>query len=240
MSTYGITAAGEWSNAINDCGLYVTGVTSGTLYEGTKDPTQPRLGSCSKWIDYSTWDESIKAGLRDFSASSMDALGDSFFWTWRIGEASSGKVESPFWSYKLAIQEGWALTDPRTSAGQCQRLGSTGNSFYATGGTLSGAKVGAGVVDAIAEVPSLSTYAWPPAAIGLFNDTSTLPLYPATGPIPTLPVPSQPVATPAPTHTADFGTGWMNSADNGLMHVPIAGCAYPDPWNASNAAIPVC
>lgn len=34
-SGLGFTAAGEWSNAINDCGLFVNGVGLGTRYEGT-------------------------------------------------------------------------------------------------------------------------------------------------------------------------------------------------------------
>lgn len=34
-SGMGFTAAGEWSNAINDCGLNVNGVGLGTRYEGT-------------------------------------------------------------------------------------------------------------------------------------------------------------------------------------------------------------
>lgn len=243
MSSFGITAAGEWSHAINDCGLYVNAVGRGTRYEGTFPGTTTRLGDCARWNDYSTWDASIKSGLRDLSASTMDALGDWFFWTWRIGEATSGKVEAPFWSYKLAIQEGWALADPRTSRGQCQRMGSQGNSFYASGGTMSGAQIGVGVVDAIAEVPSLGSFQWPPAAIGLFPNAATLPTYTATGPIPTLPVPSQPVAPPSqPTATAttDFGTGWSNTADQGLMHVPAPGCAYPNAWDANNAAVPAC
>ncbi|KIM27166.1 glycoside hydrolase family 5 protein [Serendipita vermifera MAFF 305830] len=242
MSAFGITAAGEWSHAINDCGLYVNAVGRGTRYEGTFPGFTAVLGDCARWNDYTTWTPATKAGLRDLSASTMDALGDWFFWTWRIGESlATGKVEAPFWSYKLAIQEGWAVTDPRTSEGQCRRLGSAGNSYYAGGGgTFTGAQIGQGVVDAIAEVPSLASFTWPPAAIGGFPNAAVLPTYTATGPVPTLPVPSQPQATPAPTGTTDFGTGWNNAADNGLMHVPIPGCAYPNAWDANNAAVPNC
>ena len=240
MSAFGITAAGEWSHAINDCGLYVNAVGRGTRYEGTFPGFTTKLGDCARWNDYTTWDAATKSGLRDLSSATMDALGDWFFWTWRIGEASSGKVEAPFWSYKLALQEGWALTDPRTSKGQCTRMGSTGNSFVASGGTFSGAQIGAGVVDAIAEVPSLASFTWPPTEVGLFANAATLPTYTPTGPVPTLPVPSQPNATPAPTGTTDFGNGWTNAADTGLMHVPVPGCAYPNAWDANNAAVPVC
>ncbi|KIM27158.1 glycoside hydrolase family 5 protein [Serendipita vermifera MAFF 305830] len=241
MSSYGITAAGEWSYAINDCGLYVNSVGQGTRYEGTFPGYSGALGSCSRWNDYTTWTPAIKAGLRDVGASTMDALGDSFFWTWRIGEsAATGKVEAPFWSYKLALEEGWAVTDPRTTVGHCQSLGSSGNSFYAAGGSFTGAQLGQGVTDAIAEVPSLASYTWPPLEVGLVGNAALLPTYTATGPIPTLPVPSQPVGTPAPTAVTDFGTGWNNPADTVLMQVPIPGCAYPNAWDANNAAVPVC
>ncbi|KIM27156.1 glycoside hydrolase family 5 protein [Serendipita vermifera MAFF 305830] len=240
-SSFGITAAGEWSYAINDCGLYVNAVGKGTRYEGTYAEGLPNLGSCGRWNDYTTWDATVKAGLQQVSASTMDSLGDWFFWTWRIGESSAtGKVEAPFWSYKLSIQEGWAVTDPRTSVGQCQRLGSVVNAFYTNGGALSSAQVGQGVTDAIGGVASLGTHPWPPTEVGLFANAALLPTYTATGPIPTLPVPSQPSGTPAPTATTNYGSGWANPADTELMHVPINGCAYPNAWNATTADIPSC
>ncbi|KAG8807447.1 hypothetical protein FRC17_004454, partial [Serendipita sp. 399] len=43
LNGFGLTAAGEWSFAINDCGLYVNAVGGGTRYEGTFDG-KPRLG----------------------------------------------------------------------------------------------------------------------------------------------------------------------------------------------------
>jgi glucan 1,3-beta-glucosidase len=82
-SAFGITTAGEWSFAINDCGLYVNAVGKGTRYEGTFDGNA-RIGDCAPWNDYSTWDQSIKDGLKSLGMSTMDVLGDSFFWTWKI------------------------------------------------------------------------------------------------------------------------------------------------------------
>jgi glucan 1,3-beta-glucosidase len=79
----GITTAGEWIFAINDCGLYVNTVGKGTRYEGTFDGNA-RIGDCAPWNNYSTWDQSIKDGLKSLGMSTMVALGDLFFWTWKI------------------------------------------------------------------------------------------------------------------------------------------------------------
>ncbi|KAG8764321.1 hypothetical protein FRC15_007690, partial [Serendipita sp. 397] len=160
LNAFGLTGAGEWSFAINDCGLYVNAVGMGTRYEGTMDG-KPRTGDCAPWIDYTTWDQSTKDSLRGLGLSSMDSLRDSFFWTWRIGESTRGRVEAPFWSYKLAIQEGWAPANPRDSAGQCAKLGSTVNG-YVPGSLQSWQVGGAGA----GTVPSLDSYPWPPTEIG--------------------------------------------------------------------------
>jgi glucan 1,3-beta-glucosidase len=246
-SAFGITTAGEWSFAINDCGLYVNAVGKGTRYEGTIEGNA-RIGDCAPWNDYSTWDQSIKDGLKSLGMSTMDALGDSFFWTWKIGPSlATGKIQAPFWSYQLGLEQGWAAPDPRTSKGNCARIGGPGNSFYGGGGTYSGAQIGVGVTDAIANVPTLHTYPWPPAAIGSIANAATLPTYTATGPVPTLPVSvadgvqvTGTASVPQPTATVSLGNGWANPADTGLMHVPIPGCAYPNQWDANNAAAVTC
>ena len=74
MSAFGLTAAGEFSNAINDCGLYVNGVGLGTRYEGTYTGSWPKVGDCSPWEDYSTWSQSLKDSTKQFALASMDAL----------------------------------------------------------------------------------------------------------------------------------------------------------------------
>ena len=75
MSAYGLSTAGEFSNAINDCGLWVNGVNLGTRYEGnyTGGPW-PVIGSCEPWTDYQSWNASMKADIQQFALSSMDAL----------------------------------------------------------------------------------------------------------------------------------------------------------------------
>ena len=96
-SAFGPTVAGEFSNAINDCGLYLIGVNQSANYgEG-----------CEYWMDANGWSDATKEGLLNFALASMDALGDYFFWTWKVGNSSiTGKVEAPFWSYKLGLDNG--------------------------------------------------------------------------------------------------------------------------------------
>ncbi|KAG8826365.1 hypothetical protein FRC18_010071 [Serendipita sp. 400] len=232
LNTFGMTTAGEWSHAINDCGLYLNAVGRGTRYEGTFESTVA-IGSCDTWNDYASWTQATKDALKQFSMSSMDALQNWFFWTWRIGESSAtGKVMTPFWSYKLALQEGWAPTDPREAAGQCSRLGVDIGSFS---GTLQSWQVGGAGAGTI---PTLDTYPWPPISIGGAEGAAAvaaLPVYTRTGDIVTLPGPT---FSSAPT--ASVGNGWANAADTTPMAVPIAGCTYPDPWDALSAVAPAC
>ena len=80
MGAFGLTTAGEFSNAINDCGLFVNGVNLGTRYEGnyTGGPW-PRIGSCEQWTDYTTWSADMKQDIKQFALASMDALQVSSF-----------------------------------------------------------------------------------------------------------------------------------------------------------------
>ncbi|KAG2012277.1 exo-beta-1,3-glucanase [Coprinopsis cinerea AmutBmut pab1-1] len=69
----GVTIGGEFSGALNDCGRYIreVGVTS--------DHPQCRL-----YDDWENWTDELKAGLQNFILASMDAIGDFFFWTWKV------------------------------------------------------------------------------------------------------------------------------------------------------------
>jgi len=60
-----------------------------------------------------------------------------------------------------------------------------------------------------------------------------LPTYTPTGKVTTL---FAPTFTAAPS--AVVGDGWNNTADNALAYVTVAGCSYPDSWNAVNATLP--
>jgi hypothetical protein len=74
MGAFGLSAAGEFSNAVTDCGLWVNGVGLGTRYEGTYTGTWPVVGNCTSWTDWQTWDATMKTGIMNFALASMDAL----------------------------------------------------------------------------------------------------------------------------------------------------------------------
>lgn len=74
QSAFGITIVGEFSSAVNDCGLWVRGVGGQVAYGG----------DCSVWEDASAWDQATKDGLKQFVLSSMDAFQNYFYWTWKV------------------------------------------------------------------------------------------------------------------------------------------------------------
>lgn len=74
MSAFGLTTAGEFSNAVNDCGLYLNNVGAGTRYEGTYATGETAVGNCSTWLNYQSYNDSMKTSIRQFALSSMDAL----------------------------------------------------------------------------------------------------------------------------------------------------------------------
>ncbi|TFY57321.1 hypothetical protein EVG20_g8595 [Dentipellis fragilis] len=63
QSAFGVTIAGEYSNAINDCGTYVNGVGNGPKF----------AGDCTPFINWQSWNATFKQGLLDFATASMDA-----------------------------------------------------------------------------------------------------------------------------------------------------------------------
>lgn len=153
----------------------------------------------------------------------------------QIGNSTAGHVEAPLWSYQLGLENGWMPTDPRQIIGTCGSLGVKGVQFdgnyhpWQTGG------VGAGTIVASA---TARFGQWPPISLnGLDNaaDATLLPTYTSTGPVATLPPPT---LTASATHSIDLGDGWYNTADTGLGATPIAGCSYPDPWDAVGVPIP--
>ena len=72
---FGVSVAGEWSAAINDCGLWVNNVGSGSRYDGSyAGYTGPTGGSCDPWNNWQSWSQDTKDGLQQFVQASMDAL----------------------------------------------------------------------------------------------------------------------------------------------------------------------
>ncbi|KAL0575635.1 hypothetical protein V5O48_006339 [Marasmius crinis-equi] len=219
MAAFGLSSAGEWSNAVNDCGLWLNGIPEGTRYDGTYTPSKTTaVGSCDKWTDWEKYSDATKDEIMKFAMASMDGLQNWFFWTWKIGASSkSNKVESPAWSYSLGWKNGWMPKDPRQADGAC------GNTSPFTGT----------ITDGSGQV-ALGQYPWPPASITMAGDTPTnLPHYTNTGSIPTLTPATYTVSGAKPTKTVDMGSGWNNANDKTGYVAEIQGCKYPDAWVGS-------
>ncbi|KAJ6528915.1 glycoside hydrolase superfamily [Mycena capillaripes] len=227
-SQFGVTVAGEFSNGFNDCGLYLTGVNGSQSYGG----------DCSLWMDASTWNSTVIAGVREFALASMDALQDWFFWTWKIGKAANGVVQSPLWSYQLGLEGGWMPTDPRTAHGKCAAVGVEAAPFA---GTFSAWQTGGAGAGTIAASSTDEFGVWPPATISNVDaDVLTLlPTYTATGSVPTLTyVTPTGSGSAAPSATASIGDGWFDKGDTAPGVTAVAGCTYPAAWIALSLPAP--
>jgi glucan 1,3-beta-glucosidase len=241
QQSFGLTTAGEWSLAINDCGQWVNGVDLGDRFGGTFAGSTG-VGNCDTWNNWPAWSPAIRRGFLDLTLTSMDALQNYFFWTWKIGNSTrTGKVEAPFWSYSLGLAQGlvsreknircmsdllshsWIPTDPRDAVGACARAGVVGNQYDGTPAPWQIGGTGAGNIPA----SNLAALAWPPAMIAEGGPVAALPRYTPTGPNPTLPGPTQPAGA---TSSIDFGNGLHNPQATGGAYVPIVGCTYPDAW----------
>ena len=229
MTDFGMTSAGEFSNAVTDCGLWLNNVNEGTRYEGTYsvDGPWPSQGSCTEWTDWQNWDQQTKDATMTFAMASMDALQNWFFWTWKIGASSrSGQVESPAWSYQLGLEQGWMPKDPRQAVGAC------GNSNpwtpplqpWQTGGTGAGSNI------------QSSGLQWPPVSITSGGPVASLPSYTPTGTIVSLPGPT--FTQSSGSDAINVGNGWNNPSDTRGMYVQIQGCTYLDPWVGPSATPP--
>ncbi|TFK51805.1 glycoside hydrolase family 5 protein [Heliocybe sulcata] len=233
MSAFGLTAAGEWSNAVTDCGKWLNGVGQGARYDGSFVGSTA-VGSCDTWTNWPAWDSDMKSGIKTFALASMDALQNWFFWTWKIGNSTeTGKVESPAWSYQLGLQNGWMPTDPREAVGVC------GDSAPWQPPLAPSATGGSGAGQIAASVSA--SLAWPPTTVsnvgGGLGAGTDLPTYTPTGTVPTLTAETFSSATG--TATINAGNGWANSQDTAGMMVPISTCSYPDPWVGPGATPPV-
>ncbi|KIY53213.1 glycoside hydrolase [Fistulina hepatica ATCC 64428] len=236
-SAFGVTVAGEFSCATNNCGLFLNGVGGISSYGG----------DCSFWEDASQWNASVIAGLQEFSRAQMDAFGDWFYWTWKVGESTSSIVESPLWSYKLGLELGFIPSDPRTALGKCAAIGVAGTQFS---GTYAASATGALGTDpaSYALVSSASAYGmtWPPATVsgvdGATAAGSELPTYTATDVVSSLPaiVTLTVMATDSKesAYTISAAVGWYDSQDTASAPTPVASCSYPDAWDATTVGLP--
>ncbi|KAF8641456.1 hypothetical protein AX16_009968 [Volvariella volvacea WC 439] len=223
MGYFGVTLGGQFSAAINDCGLWLNGIESFTRYP-----------DCHVWNDWTVWPQETIDALRQGTLATMDALQNWFYWTWKIGNSTVlGNASVPMWDYRLGREHGWIPRDPRESIGHCEHV--LRNSSRFNGGHPSTATGGAGAGTIISEQTLL--YQFPPHGLGprfsLTEQMSMVPTYTATG---------TPITLPGPTFTAapdvDVGSGWYNPSDDSPAFVPVQGCIYPNPWNAVTQTLP--
>lgn len=104
---HGPTFVGEWSQADNDCTLYLNNVGAGTRWEGTLElgegPACPGNVNCTcskSNADPSTYNAGYKQFLLDFAEAQMEVFESeggwgSFYWAW-----DTEQLESSQWSYK--------------------------------------------------------------------------------------------------------------------------------------------
>lgn len=220
QSTFGVITAGEWSVAVNDCGLFVDGVGKPVAYGG----------DCTQWDNWESWDQTTKDDLKTFALATMDALQNWFFWTWKIApSAVDGAVRAPFWSYKLGLEQGWLPTDPREAVGACASLGQPPTvPFSGTFQPWQTGGVGAGQM----QPEATATLSWPPTSLNSnYPVAQYLPTYTPTGTHTTLSVPAITAVYP--------GDGWFDDQDQAALYVPIASCSYPDAYGGALMPQPV-
>nr|XP_031862199.1 uncharacterized protein CI109_002161 [Kwoniella shandongensis]KAA5529271.1 hypothetical protein CI109_002161 [Kwoniella shandongensis] len=228
-TSFGLTFGGEWSNAVNDCGYWLNGVGS--------TPSYNALGAdyCKQSEEYFNWSEDTRQGIMSYTMANMDALQNWFFWTWKIGNSTvMGYQPSPLWHYKLGWESGWIPRDPRAAGGHCGAIGVGGNQFAgkypasATGSFSSPTPV-------IAADQLASHSVWPPTSLGPnFTDPAQIALFPTytqTGTRVVLPTASHPV------NATNVGSGWANADDTTGAWVKVAGCDYPDGYDANAASL---
>ncbi|KAF9002759.1 glycoside hydrolase superfamily [Cyathus striatus] len=209
-TNFGVVFAGEFSASPNDCGLFLTGVNSTA---STPD--------CGPYNDWQSYNDTMKAGIQNFVEASFDALGDWFFWTWKIApSAASGQIETPLWSYQLGVREGWIPTDPRVAFGMCAALGTLPSPFNDTYEPWQ-----TGAQTSTIAPSSSSMFAFPPQSFaGAVVPLSLMPTYTSTGTILTLPVET---FTGAPASVTSAVDGWANPSDTVGGVTTVSGCVYP-------------
>ncbi|OCF34165.1 exo-beta-1,3-glucanase [Kwoniella heveanensis BCC8398] len=227
MTSFGIITGGEWSNAINDCGLWLNGVGS--------TPAFNSLGNCDTFDEWFNWSDDFKAGVKNYAMANMDALQNWFFWTWKIGNSTvKGYQTSPQWHYKLGWENGWMPTDPRAAGGFCKGIGIGGNQFAGTYPASATGSFASGATPSIDADQLASHTIWPPTTIGPSFSAAQVSLFPTltqTGSRAVLPTQSHPA-------NVTLGSGWANADDSVGAWVRVQGCDYPDAYDATAAAVP--
>ncbi|KAI9605108.1 hypothetical protein H4Q26_003081 [Puccinia striiformis f. sp. tritici PST-130] len=256
---FGFNLAGEYSLAVNDCGLWLNNVGVGSRYDGTYPNTTapdtknfPMVGSCDPWKDYRTWTPDMKKSIADLAATSQDAMQNSFFWTWKISRSirTPDVKPNPMWDYQLGLQQGWIRPDARASVGACLTVAAQQGAAAPVqpwSGKFEDWQIGEGSnAPRTIDPAQIALYGqWPPKQIfvqqgenPVYPDVNNLPQYTPTG----TPVVLKPDASNSRGSSASGpigpGTGWANDSDKAGWYVPIKDCQYPNPWAAGGLPAP--
>jgi glucan 1,3-beta-glucosidase len=130
---FGPTLVGEWSQADQDCALYLNGVGNGARWNGTfygdSGYSNPGCPSGDKSCDCpaanadpSTFSDDYKTFLSTFAEAQMSAFENGwgwFYWTWKTESA-------PLWSYQAGLAGGYM---PSNAASRGWSCGSSTPSF---------------------------------------------------------------------------------------------------------------
>ncbi|KAH9484569.1 putative glucan 1,3-beta-glucosidase D [Psilocybe cubensis] len=218
-ANFGVMIAGEFSASPNDCGFWLLGVGS-----------QSSNPVCPEFDAWETYNDTMKQGIQNFVSASMDAFGDWFFWTWKIGPTEAGRIETPLWSYQLGLKNGWISKDPRSASGLCASIGSQTENFnnsYQPWQTGTPSSIPAS---------STSSFPWPPTTIsGAGVSINLLPTYTDTAPIITLPPAT---FTAAPSSITAPANGWFNMQDTEGGITTVDGCPYPSEYDGIFSVVP--
>lgn len=244
-SSYGVTFAGEFSLAINDCGT-VNGVNDGTRYEGTyvdKSGNRPEtgfgVGACDRFNNWQSWDDTFKSQIKGFGLSSMDALQNYFFWTWKIGKSSkSNDYINPFWSYQLGLQEDYITDSPNNEpSGTCEMYSKQGQNrswnVEAAPTSFPAWMMGSeGAGQLFGDMSAYETF--PPKSFNNVGeqDMERLPRYTQTGErIQLHPSPVEYINEKGKMESVDGGDGWHDDADDTPFFSAVEGCdRYRSPY----------
>jgi glucan 1,3-beta-glucosidase len=74
QTTFGVTISGEFSSSYTECGLFLSGVQDETTVNG----------DCVPFVQWQSWNQTFKEGIKAFTEAEMDALQNWWFWTWKV------------------------------------------------------------------------------------------------------------------------------------------------------------
>lgn len=244
---FGFVEAGEWSLATNDCGQYLNGVGLGAHFDGsyntTSTPNERSYGSCETYTNVDNFSDEFKVQTKQMMTAYWDATRSWFFWTWKIGQNSTGQVPNPLWSYSLGLKEGYVPADPRPQAylGACDALAADldlpGKTNIQWTPPLAANMVGEADSYDIPASVTANYSAWPPALTNI-PDVANLPVLTATGSIITLAPPPTPTGAFATGNATNVGNGWLNPSDTASYMVPISGCSYLNAYSGAGLPTP--